>query len=108
MGKKNRAVEQEEEVVVKKVAVKNPDKEIKALLNELANEKDSTTGKARAIRRRLRALGYKLSEHKVKAEVKKSKKVVDADDDEDEVVVKKSKKSRIVEDDDDDTDEDAE
>jgi len=74
------------------------EKEIKALLEALEEEKDSTTGKARAIRRKLRTLGYFLS--KVNAKSKKSK---DEDEDEDEKKsIKKSKKSKDNEDDDED------
>ena len=64
------------------------EKEIKALLEALEEEKDSTTGKARAIRRKLRTLGYFLS--KINAKSKKSK-----DEDEDEDEKKSTKKSKV-------------
>lgn len=79
------------------------EKEIKALLGQYEDIKDSTSGEARAIRRKLRALGYKLSDHKVKA-TKKAK-----DEDDEEVKVKKSsKKAKAVKEEDEDEDEEDE
>lgn len=64
------------------------EKEIKALLAKLEEVKVSNSPEARAIRKRLRSLGYYLSKG---GEGKKSKEGKDEDE---EKVTKKSKKSK--------------
>jgi hypothetical protein len=69
------------------------EKEIKALLKELAGVEDRKSGKARAIRKRLRDLGYSLREANApeksekkskKSETKSSKKKAKEEEEEEE------------------------
>lgn len=100
-GNSNKNTNGKEASKVAKEKVNNS-KEIKTLLGQLEDLKgESTSGEARAIRRKLRVLGYFLSKNKPEAdedeeeetpkkkavkkvEAKKSKKSKDEDDEDDE------------------------
>ena len=92
-GVKNMGKKEKEEVVVSK------EKEIKSLLKQLGEEKSSNTGAARAIRRKLRSLGYFLSK-------KNSKSDEDEDGEENPKKTKKVEKSKKARDDDEEDEED--
>lgn len=84
----------------------NVSKEVKALLEQLESCKESGSSKARAIRRKLRSLGYYLSKGGAAKGKGKEAEDDDQDEEEDEKPVKKDKKAKKVKEDEEEENED--